>query len=172
MYYGGTGSNAAAGAALFGLDAKTLKRACASLVSADPEYYRWRLELEEKIKKQRVLRTFMGRPRRFMGGGHKMVREGLDYPMQGGVSDVANSVCIQLSESTPEWFQFAWSMHDSQKWHCPRGQAIEKFVEEVRAVATQERIIEGRAIKFPIDLEIIYPPGEEVIPGMEKYTHH
>lgn len=171
MYYGGTGANAAASAALFGLDPKVLKRACAALISADPEYYSWRLNIEETIKRTRVLRTFMGRPRRFLKGGHKMVREGLDQPMQGGVSDIANTTVVMLDEQTEAWFQFAWSMHDSQNWHCPREQATPEFIEWVRSVAARPHTINGRAVAFPIDLEVVYPPGEHVIPGLEKYTH-
>ena len=172
MYYGGTGNNAAASAALFGLDLKVLKRACQQLISTDPEYAQWRMNLEDTIKRTRVLRTFMGRPRRFLKGGHKMVREGLDQPMQGGVSDIANTTVILLEEAHVPQFQFAWSMHDSQKWHCLRGTATPAFLSWVREQASRPHNINGRSIPFPIDLEILYPPGEAVIPGMETYTHH
>lgn len=171
MYYGGTGSNAAKAAALFGLDPKVLRRACASLVSSDPEYYQWRLELEETIKRTRVLRTFMGRPRRFLKGGHKMVRDGLDQPMQGGTSDIANVTVVTLAESNIPSLQFAWSMHDSQKWHLKRDQCTPEFMRWVRQIAARPHVINGRAIPFPIDLEIIYPPGEPVLKGLEEYTH-
>jgi len=171
MYYGGTGANAAAAAALFGLDPKVLRKACATLISADSEYYTWRLNLEEQIKRTRVLRTFMGRPRRFLKGGHKMVREGLDQPMQGGVSDIANTTVVALDRLGVEGFQFAWSMHDSQKWHLPRTQCTLSFLKQIKAIAERTHVIEGRVIPFPIDLEIIYPPGEEEIPGLEEYTH-
>lgn len=171
MYYGGTGANAAAAAALFGLDPKVLRRACASLVSADPEYYTWRLDLEEQIKRTRVLRTFMGRPRRFLVGGHKMVREGLDQPMQGGTSDIANSTIVLLDNEHIPSFQFAWSMHDSQKWHAPRGLVTMEFLRLISSIAARPHVINGRTIPFPIDLEIIYPPGEPEIVGLEEYTH-
>jgi hypothetical protein len=172
MYYGGSGNNAAASAALFGLDLKVLKRACQQLVSTDPEYARWRVNLEETIKRTRVLRTFMGRPRRFLKGGHKMVREGLDQPMQGGVSDIANTTITLLEEQDFPGFQFAWSMHDSQKWHAPRELVTPQFMQDIRAIAERPHDINGRQVGFPIDLGIIYPPGEPEIPGLEQYTHH
>lgn len=163
MYYGGTGSNAANAAALFGLDPKVLKRALDGLLSADPEYYVWRVHLEAELKRTRMIRTFMGRPRRFMKGGDKMIREGLDQPMQGAVSDIANTTVIQLHERFRHLgFQFAWSMHDSQYWHCPKGLATEAFLEEVRAIAARPHVINGRSIPFPIKFDLVYPPGCEV----------
>jgi len=171
MYYGGTGANAAAAAALFGLDPKVLKKACSSLIPADPEYYTWRLALEEQIRRTRLLRTFMGRPRRFLIGGNKMVREGLDQPMQGGTSDIANTTVVLLDRERIPGFQFAWSMHDSQKWHTSRQLVTRSFIQSITDIAARPHIINGRTIPFPIDLEIIYPPGEPEIEGLEEYTH-
>lgn len=170
MYYGGTGHNAAEAAALYGLDSKQLKRACGNLVSADPEYYKWRLEIEETIKRTRVLRTFMGRPRRFLKGGHKMVREGLDQPMQGGVSDINNTTCLLLHNLNLPGFQFAWGMHDAQYWHAPRSLVTPEFLERVRNVAARPHVIAGRVTQFPVDMGVIYPPGEEPLAGLEKYS--
>lgn len=159
MYYGGTGANAANAAALFGLDPRVLKRALDSLLSADPEYYVWRLQLEADLKRTRMVRTFMGRPRRFLKGGDKMIREGLDQPMQGAVSDIANTTVIQLHEQFQHLgFQFAWSMHDSQYWHCPAELATEEFLEKVRAIAARPHQINGRWIPFPIKFDLVYPP--------------
>ncbi len=170
MYYGGTGHNAAEASALYGLDAKVLKRACASLISADPEYYKWRLELEETIKRTRVLRTFMGRPRRFLTGGHKMVREGLDYQAQGGVSDIANTTVMLLASLAIPGFQYAWGMHDSQYWHCPRELVTREFLQRVSSIAGRPHVIAGRVTQFPIDMEIVYPPGEKPIAELEEYS--
>lgn len=163
MYYGGTGANAANAAALFGLDPKMLKKALDGLLSADPEYYVWRLQLEQDLKRTRMVRTFMGRPRRFLKGGDKMIREGLDQPMQGAVSDIANTTVIQLHERFRQHgFQFAWSMHDSQYWHCPAGLVSDTFLDEVRSIAARPHIINGRSIPFPIKFDLVYPPEMEV----------
>lgn len=155
MYYGGTGTNAANAAALFGLDPRVLKRALDSLLSADPEYYVWRLHLEESLKRTRMVRTFMGRPRRFLKGGDKMIREGLDQPMQGAVSDIANTTVIQLHELGIPSLQLAWTMHDAQYWHCAQSIATPKVLEAISHVATRSHIINGRSIPFPIKMDII-----------------
>jgi hypothetical protein len=172
MYYGGTGSNAAAAASLFGLDAKVLKEACQGIITADAQYYQWRLNLEQTLKQTRILRTFMGRPRRFLRGGNKMIREGLDQPMQGGTSDIANTTVVGMHERYGETCQLAWTMHDSQKYHTPRVACTQELIEQVIQYASREHVIEGRPTKFPIAFEIVYPPGESVIEGLEQYSKH
>lgn len=161
MYYGGTGSNAAHAASLFGLDPRVLKRALDTLLSADPEYYTWRLQLEADLKRTRMVRTFMGRPRRFLKGGSKMLREGLDQPMQGAVSDIANTTVILLHDTfRGTGLQFAWSMHDSQYWHCPKHLITPTFLKEIETIASRPHTINGRAIPFPIKMDVVYPPEE------------
>jgi DNA polymerase-1 len=160
MYYGGTGGNAADAAALFGLDPKVLRKALGSLLTADPEYYSWRLHLESALKNTRVVRTFMGRPRRFLKGGQKMIREGLDQPMQGAVSDIFNTTVILGSQIHPR-VQFAWGMHDSQKWHCPIGMA-EEMKGVLKRIAERPFTINNKQVVFPADIELIYPPERSV----------
>lgn len=155
MYYGGTGANAANAAALFGLDPRVLKRALDSLLSADPEYYVWRLQLEADLKRTRMVRTFMGRPRRFLKGGDKMIREGLDQPMQGAVSDIANTTVIKLAQLGIPSLQLAWTMHDAQYWHCAKTVATPDVIKMIADVVTQPYMINGRMIPFPIKMDII-----------------
>lgn len=171
MYYGGSGSNAIASAALFGLKTGMLRAAASRLVTADMEYYKWRVQTEDVIRSIRVLRTFTGRPRRFLTGGNKALREGLDYQMQGGCSDIANLTIIGLAKMFPQ-LTFAWSMHDSQKWACRREDATPILVHSLIEYASRAHTINGREVKFPIDFGITYAPGEEVIAGLEQYTKH
>ena len=100
-----------------------------------------------------------------------MVREGLDQPMQGGTSDIANTTVVLLDRAGIPSLQFAWSMHDSQKWHLKREHCTLDTIQTIESIAARPHIINGRSIPFPIDLEIIYPPGEEPIPGLEVYHH-
>lgn len=164
MYYGGSGNNAAASAAVFGLDIKVLKLACRSLISADPEYAQWRMNIEEQIKRTRILRTFMGRPRRFLKGGHKMVREGLDYQAQGGVADMANTTVVAIDELCIPGLVFSWSMHDSQYWHCPVSIYTPLVQEQIRAIVERGHCIAGRTTSFPADFHIITDNGGNYSP--------
>lgn len=160
MYYGGTGANAANAAALFGLDPRVLKRALDGLLSADPEYYVWRIQLEESLKRTRMVRTFMGRPRRFLKGGDKMIREGLDQPMQGAVSDIANTTVVELNALQIPGFQFGWQMHDSQYWHCEKRQCTQETIAKVKQIVERSYMINGRLIPFPCKMDIITENNE------------
>jgi hypothetical protein len=113
----------------------------------------------------------MGRPRRFLRGGFKMVREGLDQPMQGGTSDIANTTVVLLDRAGIPSLQFAWSMHDSQYWHLKRESCALDTIRLISSIAARPHLINGRTIPFPIDLKIIYAPGEEPIPELKEYNH-
>lgn len=160
--YGGTGNNAAEKAIRMGLSKTEVKKALDNLMTADVDYYRWRQQMERTVKSTRLVRTFMGRPRRFLtvSKDHstvvpaKVVREALDYPMQGGVSDVANTTIVRIAEQYP-WMTFAWMMHDSQYWAAPVSQVTDEVVQGVKDIATAEYVIEGRRKRFPIDFDVI-----------------
>jgi DNA polymerase I-like protein with 3'-5' exonuclease and polymerase domains len=167
MAYGGTGSNAAAKAIRMGLNKAEVQRALSNLLTADGDYYRWRQQIEREIKTSRTLRTFTGRPRRFLTVSKehgtavpaKVVREALDYKMQAGVSDVANLTIIEIGLKYPQLLM-AWTVHDAQYYHCPIALATPELIDGVKAIATKPYTIEGRVKAFPIDFDIVYPPGE------------
>ena len=168
MIYGGGGNNAAEKAVRMGLNKADVKRALANLLTADVDYYKWRQNLERQVKASRVVRTFMGRPRRFLtvSKDHstavppKVVREALDYPMQGGVSDVFNTTIIKIHEQHPD-LTWAWGMHDAQYWGVPTESVTDELVHSVQDIATTEYHVDGQAKRFPIDWDIVYPPKEE-----------
>ena len=165
MNYGGVGATAADKAVRMGLDPKVVKLALSKLLTADVDYYRWRQAIEKEVKATRVIRTFMGRPRRFLTVDKyhklavpaKVVREALDYPMQGGVSDVFNTTIVNIAARYPA-LRFAWSMHDSQYWSCPLDLNVGETAQGLKDIATAEYVIEGRKKYFPLDMDVIYPP--------------
>ena len=171
MNYGGTGATAAEKAIRMGLGKQEVARALSTLLTADVDYYKWRQYIERQVKATRVIRTFMGRPRRFLTVGRdhstvvppKVVREALDYPMQGGVSDVFNTTIVELAARYP-YTELAWGMHDAQYWSCPVELVTPELVDGMKGIATTEYVIEGRKKRFMIDWGIIYPPDKE--------THH
>lgn len=166
MNYGGVGNTAAMKAVRMGLDKKQVQQALANLLTADVDYYRWKQRIEKQVKTTRVIRTFTGRPRRFLTVSResnktvpaKVVREALDYPMQAGVSDVANLTVVELCNKYP-FLTLAWTMHDAQWYHCPVTQLTDEVIEDIKQVATKEYVIEGQKKQFPIDFAIIYTPG-------------
>ena len=159
MWYGGSGSNAAAAAAQFGLSAGDLKVALSKLASSDPAYLSWKVKLEAEIKKTALIRTFMGRPRRFLSKGDSRRREGLDQPMQGAVSDIFNTTAVRLYNQYPQ-LRWGWGMHDSQKWYVKRSLATPLLIEEVRSIAERTHLIAGQVTRFPVDMSIILSPEQ------------
>lgn len=165
MNYGGTGNNAAQKAIRMGLNKAEVQRALANLLTADVDYFRWRQVVERQVKATRIIRTFTGRPRRFLTVSKehgtvvppKVVREALDYPMQAGVSDVANLTIIEVCKQYPQLL-VAWTMHDAQYYHCPMEHATPAVIEGIKAIAMTPYTIEGRTKRFPIDFDVVYPP--------------
>lgn len=166
MNYGGQGSTAAEKAIRLGLSKQEVQSALSKLLTADVDYFKWRQSIERQVKATRVIRTFMGRPRRFLTVGRgssgttvppKVVREALDYQMQAGVSDVLNTTLVQITDKYP-FLAIAWTIHDAVYLECPLDRLSEDVVAGVKEIATQPYIIEGVSKSFPIDFDIIYPP--------------
>ena len=88
----------------------------------------------------------------------KVVREALDYQMQGGVSDVYNLTLIEMA--TLPGAQFMWGQHDSQYWQFPREVVTPELMARVTALVEREWTIEGRTKRFPADIGIVDAPGE------------
>jgi hypothetical protein len=168
MIYGGTGNNAADKAMRMGLSKAEVQKALANLLTADVDYFTFRQNIERQVKATRIVRTFMGRPRRFLTVGRnnstavppKVVREALDYPMQGGVSDVFNTTIVAITQRYPQC-KWAWGMHDAQYWAVPVSLVTPELIEGIKGIATREYVIEGRKKRFMIDWDIVYPPKEE-----------
>lgn len=159
MWYGGTGAHAAQAAASFGLNANELKQALNKLAASDPAYYSWRIKLEQEVKQTSLIRTFMGRPRRFLSGGDQRRREGLDYPMQGAVSDIFNTTIVLLKERYP-FLRWGWGMHDSQKWYITQARLTKEVFDGIKSIVERPHIINGQATTFPADFEVILPPEQ------------
>lgn len=153
VWYGGTGSNAAAAAARFGLDKRLLKAAVQKLASSDPDYYAWRGGIEAETKRTRIVRSWGGRPRRLLGQGNGVIREALNHPMQAGVSDIYNLTIIELAARYP-FAQFMFGMHDSQWYQIPMELLTEEVFNGFRQVVEQERNINGVIRAFPADFEL------------------
>lgn len=157
MWYGGSGSNAAQSATKFGLNATDLRVALSKLATSDPAYYTWKVKTEEEVKRTALIRTFMGRPRRFLSSGDSRRREGLDQPMQGAVSDIFNTTVVMLQDRFP-YLRWGWGMHDSQKWYAKiKDFTYQRFC-DIRAVVEREHLIAGQYTVFPADFEILLPP--------------
>lgn len=173
MWYGGSGANAAQSAAQFGLDPKLLRSALNRLLSSDPDYYAWKIRTEAEVARTSVVRTFMGRPRRFLSKGDSRRREGLDQPMQGAVSDIFNTTVVQLAQSFPV-LRWGWGMHDSQKWYVKAESLTPELLRKIKGVVERVHHVGGTDTTFPGDFELLLPPerGEHEVDVEEYLAGH
>jgi len=165
MYYGGSGSNAAHAATQFGLDTTTLRMALTRLATADTQYYAWKVALETEIKHTSLIRTFMGRPRRFLSTGRARQREGQNQPMQGGVSDIFNTTAVALF-TQHTYLRWGYGMHDSQKWYVKEDDLTYTRFNDIRRIVEQPYLINKQVTQFPAEFEIILSPEL----GSRKFT--
>jgi DNA polymerase I-like protein with 3'-5' exonuclease and polymerase domains len=167
MNYGGVGATAARRGVQLGLNASEVQKALSRLLTADRDYFLWRSGIERQVKQSRIVRTFCGRPRRFLGIAHdgrvtpKVVREALDYPMQAAVSDIFNLTVVAISEKY-DFMTLLWGMHDSQYWELPRERYAKQLMAELHDIVEREWDVKGYPIRFPADFKVTAPPGEVV----------
>lgn len=164
MVYGGVGNNAALSAVRFGTTPTKLKQGIQRLLQADVEYYRWRVQQIESVRKTGITQTFMGRPWIHTGMGSSVDREALNHPMQGGVVDIAHTTMILMWEQFRHlgcWFSHG--LHDSQYWSFPKESITKELLSEIKAIVTREFNINGAKAHFPADFHIIGDDGKEMI---------
>ena len=167
MNYGGYGGTAARKAVGMGLKPTEVRLALGRLLTSDGDYYRWRAQVEQTVRSSRIIRTFLGRPRRFITVGRggvlpaSVVREALDYPMQAAVSDIYNLTIIEISRALPS-FRYVWGMHDSQYWEVPRAQWTPDAYHQLHAIVEKEWDIKGYKMRFPADFKVMAHPGESL----------
>lgn len=170
LIFGGVkGSNAARKAARMGIDARLVKQFAERLQDADPQYSKFKRMIEDLVRRTRIVRTFMGRPRRFLGvsrSGYgvsqKVLREALNIKMQGGVSDIFNTTLLLIERELPQT-AFVFGVHDSQYHSIPREMITSSVLGCVEKIVTRPFTINGREKRFPASFKLITPPDE---PGM------
>jgi len=128
--YGGDPATAGdiPGAKQLGLDGPKLVAASNRYLARHPAIARYWGGIRRQVAAKREIRSFLGRRRRLLGKTAKAIRAAYDHPMQGGCTDVFNLTCIAIKERWP-FLIWAWGMHDSQYWLCPKAHTAEVMQE-------------------------------------------
>ena len=134
------------GAKQLGLDGPKLVAASNRYLARHPAIARYWGGIRRQVAAKREIRSFLGRRRRLLGKTAKAIRAAYDHPMQGGCTDVFNLTCIAIKERWP-FLIWAWGMHDSQYWLCPKSKTAE-VMQELPAIVEREWVINGRTIRF------------------------
>lgn len=113
----------------------------------------WHLEVEDQLRKSRILRTPMGRARMFFGRwSPELVRSAIAYVPQSTVGDILNAGLIQAYNNLPPEWDCALQVHDNVVLQVPIEAAnmhIYKFIKHYF-----ERSITINRTKLTIPVEI------------------
>lgn len=119
-----------------------------------PELRRWRLEVEDRVRKTRRLITPLGRRREFHAPlTADLFRIAYAYVPQSTVADLLNIGLIRLAERLPCDCALLLQVHDSVLVDVPAHKAIE-IAGLVRECLTVPFRVEGREVVIPVDVEV------------------
>lgn len=121
-------------------------------------------EVEQNLRRYRVLTTPFGRKRTFYGrmdSGGKLLREAISYIPQSTIGDLCNKAVVQISNDEKLrglGGKFLLAVHDSILVQVPESNAIEAAA-RVRELMDIPVMIKGREMRVPTDCQIGYNWG-------------
>jgi len=101
-----------------------------------------------------VATTFLGRKRRILTQGKGAWRVAVNYPMQAGVSDIANLTAVRIDEELP-YLDLMYQMHDGWKYQCPLDK-VDETLPKLKAIVEAEWYINGAKVSFPATFKVRY----------------
>ena len=120
-----------------------------------PAIKRWHLEVQDTIRKSRILRTPLGRKRMFFGrGGPDLIREAIAYVPQSMVSDILNWGIIRADDNMPPGWEMVMQVHDSVLMQVPKDadpMHILKFIKHYFEMTLE---INNKRFKIPVDIKV------------------
>jgi len=163
LSYGGLPASDTSGAMALGLDKHQLVQMAARFFAAHPAVAQYWRQIDASIRTGAsgeafvVSRAYDGRRRMICGSREAVKREAKNHPMQGSVSGLLNTTCIEVKHVLP-YASLVKTKHDSGTFAVP----VEKVDEALPAVRqVVERIVEvnGFKARFPAEYTIIHADG-------------
>ena len=153
------------GVVVLGLDLRGLLRASENWLNRHPAVRTYQRKLAEQASKTGQVYSFMDRRRTLQETGDEAARQAMNHPMQGGCTDVYETVMAELDSRFYPTLRFRWGAHDSQLWDCPLD-AFETdqvngwpMLKEAACIVQQERVVNGRITRFPASFKVTYDDG-------------
>ena len=118
-----------------------------------PKYEIWYNGVIKQVQKERRLENAFGRIRYFHGADHEIKREGLNFPIQSTASDVLNYSLIKVHQAfaATDTLLVA-TVHDSIILQS-REESVEIAAGMLKKCMEQEFVINGKKLRFPVDVE-------------------
>lgn len=152
--------NAQQKAIRMGIEPGIAKKAAETLLNSDPELRQWFDTVMMKGRQTSISRSWGGGRRVYYwadGFSKSALNEMRNYPLQAGGADLYNLTIVEICEKVKE-ASFVYGMHDSM-WFSVPSDLVDLLVPKIKAIATQERLINGRMIPFPATFKIVYDDG-------------
>ena len=119
-----------------------------------PNIKRWHIEVEDTLRRTRLLETPFGRKRHFIGRwGPDLVRKGLAFIPQSTVSDCLNLGIINAWPNLPPDWNIVMQVHDSVLIQLPIGTPMEwvwKFIKHYFEFPIR---LNGTFMAIPVDIK-------------------
>lgn len=135
--------------------------------SKHPRYTKWVRDTLHEVTKSRTLRNAFGRIRIFLGDQHEIEREGLNFPIQSGASDIINTALISLYADGNYHkldVRLIGQVHDSLVFEV--ADKDQKGLAKLLRKHMEKRInFRGEDVRFPVDIEVGTSWGE-----LKKWT--
>ena len=122
--------------------------------AAFPKIKVWHLQIQDTLRRTRILRTPMGRIRQFLASwNEELLREAYAYVPQSTVSDILNDGLIQLWRTSQA--ELLLQVHDSVVVQCPEGlETVEGVKGALLGCLTRTILINGRPLTIPVDVKV------------------
>lgn len=155
LHYRGKAKNAGniPGARALNMDVGRLVSASEGYLRKHPALERFWLSIEGQADVERLVRTFMGRPRRLTEEyRNKRNREASNHPMQGGVADIWITTVLLVKAAAP-WARLVYGAYDSMFWAMAAGR-LGEFMGLYAPIVERPLMVNGRRMSFPASYKV------------------
>ena len=140
------------------------KQMKANWIARHPAYTKWKGRTTKQVLRSRILKDSFNRVRVFFGDNKDIIKEGLNFPIQGTAAGVINKAMIKIDDTITEQTltsSLIMQIHDQLVYEVPKDE-LEEMKKIVKETMEEPVNINGKMISFPVDLEIGPSLGELV----------
>ena len=120
-----------------------------------PRIKMWHREVEEELRKTRILTTPLGRRRMFFGRwSPELVRDATAYIPQSTISDILNMGIVRASNNLPQGWEMLLQQHDGVVFQLPKttdGMHILKYMKHYFEIPVK---IHGEELVVPVEVKV------------------
>ncbi len=148
----------------YNLDRETLISLACKFVEGTYEIQRAKAEEMERIRRDKIARSFYGFKRVFFHSDEHTAKEGFNHIHQATVVGYINETAIRLQEAFP-YSHMVHNAHDNLKWgfevfhESDGGGEIELILSEVKKIVERDLVYQDRSIPITATFKTIWPRG-------------